>query len=137
MYYNSEREILKAEAKARIIEELENDYDGYLCDLHNRVFNEDYEYIYTSEAREMLNRYDVFDAIEEIKEYEQNNFGEVNTDFSSSCAVANMIWYIIGEEALQELMEDSAECDELWNEEIGDIERKVLIKIFKEKAEEN
>lgn len=134
--YNVMRNVLKKNAKEKIIEALENGYDGYLCDLHDEVFNTDYKYTYTSEAREILILYDVFEAIGEVQNYEQSNFGLVNTDLSNPCDVANMIWYIVGEEALQELMQDSAECDELWNEEIGDIERKVLIKIFKERMQE-
>lgn len=133
MAYNTKREELLEEAKERIVGFLEDGYDGYLCDLHNEVFNTDYEYIYTQKAKEMLNEYDVFEAIEEIKNYELDNFGTVNTDFSSPCNVANMLWYIIGEMALWELMENSGECDELWNEELGEVERKVLIRIFKEK----
>ena len=37
---------------------------------------------------------------ETIKEYEQNNFGEVTTDLSCSESVANMLAYILGEEIL-------------------------------------
>ena len=37
-----------------------------------------------------------------IKEYEQNNFGEVSTDFSDPEKVANMFAYIVGEEILFE-----------------------------------
>lgn len=132
--YNVMRNELKQDAKERIIEALENGYDGYLCELHNEVFNTDYEYTYTSDAKEMLNLYDTFEAIGEVQDYEQSNFGFINTDLLSPCDVANMIWYIIGEEALQELME--AECDKLWNEKIDEVERKVLIKIFKEKMME-
>lgn len=134
--YNYKHDELKHDAKIAILDMLESGFDGYLCDLHNETFNTSYEYVYTSEAKDMLREYDVFEAMELIKTYEQNNFGEVNTDLSDPCAVANMVWYIVGEEALQELMEDSAECEELWNEEIGDEERKVLIKIFREKMEE-
>lgn len=134
--YNFKHEELKDLAKSRIVNTLADGYYGYLCDLHNEVFNMDYEYTENEEAKEMLNAYGVFDAVGYIKDYEQDNFGEVNTDFSNPCAVANMLWYIIGEEALQELMEDSAECDELWNEELGEVENKVLLKIFREKMEE-
>lgn len=134
--YNYKHDELKHDAKNAILDMLNSGFDGYLCDLHNETFNTSYEYVYTSEAKDMLREYDVFEAMELIKTYEQNNFGEVNTDLSNPCAVANMVWYIVGEEALQELMEDSAECEELWNEEIGDEERKVLIKIFREKMEE-
>ena len=40
------------------------------------------------------------DSIDKIKEYEQDNFGEVSTDLSSSESVANMLAYILGEEIL-------------------------------------
>lgn len=75
--------------------------DVYGCDLHNSLFNEDYFIIGTAKATEFLEKYGVFKAIEEIKTYEQDNFGAVNTDFSDPEKVANMISYIIGEELLQ------------------------------------
>lgn len=134
--YNYKHEELKDIAKSRIVDTLADGYYGYLCDLHNEVFNMDFEYTDDEEAKEMLNAYGVFEAVGYIKDYEQTNFGEVNTDFSNPCAVANMLWYIVGEEALQELMEDSAECDELWNEELGEFENKLVLKIFREKMEE-
>lgn len=136
--YNYKHDELKHDAKIAIIDKLESGFgfDGFLSELHNEVFNTDYKYIYTSEAKEMLNEYDVFEAFALVKDYEQDNFGEVNTDFSDPCAVANMVWYIVGEEALYELMEDSAECDELWNEELGEVENKLVLKIFREKMEE-
>ena len=52
---------------------------------------------------------DVNDAIEHIREYEQFHFGEVNTDFSSPEAVVNMYTYIIGEEIVQEYLEELEE----------------------------
>lgn len=134
--YNYKHEELKDLAKARIIDTLADGYYGYLCDLHNEVFNMDFEYTDDEEAKEMLNAYGVFEAVGYIKDYEQSNFGEVNTDLANPCAVANMLWYIVGEEALQELMEDSAECDELWSEELGEVENKLVLKIFLEKMEE-
>lgn len=74
------------------------------CDLHNRLFNEDYFIIGYFQAEEFLKATEegIFGAIEKIKEYEQSNFGEVNTDFSSSEKVANMYAYIVGEEILSE-----------------------------------
>ena len=69
----------------------------------------------------------MFDAIRTVKEYEQDNFGVVNTDFSDPCAVLNMLWYIVGEEELCDMFEGCEEWDEFWNEEIGETETKVLI----------
>lgn len=77
-----------------------SDYGGYYCDLHDHVFNEDYYLIYNSEARAALNQYDVFDAIEKIVEYEEDNFGELLTDIGNPFAMSNMLFYIIGIETL-------------------------------------
>ena len=44
-----------------------------------------------------------------------------------------MEWYIVGEEALSELMENVSEAEEFWNEEMTEIESKVLSTKFKEK----
>lgn len=107
----------QSEAIESIIEVLENGYDGYLCDLHNEVFNSDYYIVGTYEANQALEQYGVFNAIEEIKTYEQNNFGEVYTDFSDPEKVANMLWYIIGEGVTNDL---ASEFDELWNDEINE-----------------
>jgi hypothetical protein len=73
----------------------------YGADLHNEVFNTDYYIIGTWEAKEWLKDF-TFDAIECIKEYEQDNFGEVNTDLSCPEKVVNMYVYIIGENVLNE-----------------------------------
>ena len=66
-------------------------------DLHHYAFNEDYYMVYTYDAKKWLGDM-TFDVIEHIREYEQDNFGEVNTDFSNPCAVVNMYVYIIGEQ---------------------------------------
>ena len=131
------RNELKTEAKWAIIEKLEEGYDGYLCDLHNEVFNTE---MYTNdrdEAIEILDSLGAYSVIEEITRYEQDNFGEVNTHrLASPCDVLSMFWYIIGEEALAELAEDVPEFDELWNEELTEDECLVLIDRFKKKMEE-
>lgn len=106
-----------ADAKAAIIEALtDGEYRGYYCDLYNYLFNEDYHYCYTSEAEDDLNAIGVFDAIDVIVKYEKSEFGEVNTDFTNPCAVANMLYYIVGEEVLNDLFDG---C-ELWNEVLYD-----------------
>jgi len=48
----------------------------------------------------------VFEIIEFIKEYEQDNFGEVYTDLSDPCKVVNMYVYIIGEEITYDYMNE-------------------------------
>src|SRR5699024_8775433 len=87
------------EAIEAITETIENGID-YMEDLHHYAFNEDYYITYNHEAKKALNEYDVFEAFEIIKEYEQDNFGEITTDFLNPEQVANMLWYIIGEEVI-------------------------------------
>ena len=75
----------------------------YGCDLHHEIFNTDYFIIGYYQAEQWLIKHPgIFAAIEEIKEYEQDNFGEVTTDLSSSEKVVNMYAYIKGEEILGE-----------------------------------
>ena len=57
----------------------------------------DYYIIGTWQATEWLGDR-AFQVIEFIKEYEQDNFGEVFTDLSSPESVVNMFTYIIGEQ---------------------------------------
>lgn len=69
-------------------------------DLHNEIFNKDYFIIGRYEAEQFLQKIGVFKAIEIVKEYEENNFGKVSTDFSEPEKVCNMYVYIVGEEIL-------------------------------------
>lgn len=70
-------------------------------ELHNRLFNEDYYIIGTYQAEQELAEYGTFKAIDEVKQYEQDNFGEFNTEVNPE-AILNMLAYIKGEEALNE-----------------------------------
>lgn len=131
------RNELKTEAKWAIIDKLEEGYEGYLCELHNEVFNMEMYTENRSEAIEILDSLGAYSVIEEIVQYEQMNFGEVNAHrLASPCAVLSMFYYILGEEALAELGEDVPEFDELWNEELTEAESLVLIDRFKEKMME-
>ena len=131
------RNELKTEAKWAIIEKLEEGYDGYLCDLHNEVFNMEMYTDNRDEAIKILDCLGAYSVIEEITRYEQDNFGEVNTHrLASPCDVLSMFWYITGEEALAELAEDVPEFDELWDEELTEDECLVLIDRFRKKMEE-
>lgn len=110
------KEKMKKDAKEAIIEALENGYESYYCDLHNEVFNTDYYIIGTYEAKKALEEYGVFDAIEKVQEYEKDNFGEVITDLSDPEKLVNMLYYIIGEEVLFELMAGIDAFNDGWNE---------------------
>lgn len=94
------------EALEDIKEALES-YNGYYPDLYNEVFDTDYYIIGTYQCERALEQYGTFEAIRKIQEYENDNFGEVVTDLSDPEKVANVLYYIIGDEATQELYEYS------------------------------
>jgi hypothetical protein len=71
-------------------------------DIHHHAFNEDYYIIGTYQAEQWLGD-KVFDVIESIREYEEDNFGEVNTDFSDPEKVVNMYVYIVGEQVVNDI----------------------------------
>tara|TARA_Y100000592_G_scaffold8640_1_gene12119 strand:- start:178 stop:507 length:330 start_codon:yes stop_codon:yes gene_type:complete len=87
-YFNDCLENYDKETLEQLIEDNE---------LHHEIFNTDYYIIGTYKAKQWLSD-KVFDVIEFIKEYEQDNFGEVYTDFSDAERVVNMYVYIIGEQ---------------------------------------
>jgi len=112
--YNSKEKAMKEEARTAIIEALRDGYTGYYCDLHDKVFNTDYYIIGTREAKEALEKYGVWDAIGKVKTYEEDNFGEVYTDLSDPEKLVNMLYYIIGEEVLWEMLDDSETLNGHW-----------------------
>ena len=102
------------EIKAYILDRIEEiaDYDLEMLqepyDLGHEIYNTDYYIIGTWQAKQWLGS-DVFEVIESIKYYEQSEFGEVSTDFSSPEAIVNMFVYIIGDRNIHELVEQYIE----------------------------
>ena len=76
-----------------------------LDDLHHEIFNTDFYIIGRYKASQWLGD-QVFNIINFIKEYENDNFGSVNTDFSEPEAVVNMYVYIIGEEIVADYINE-------------------------------
>lgn len=107
---------MKAQAIEAIIEALEDNYCGYYCDLHNEVFNTDYYIIGNYEAKEALREYDVFDAIELVQNYENDNFGEVYTKLSDPEKLINMVYYVIGDFVIGEMCKEIEAFNDNWNE---------------------
>ena len=81
----------------------END-KNFIEDIHHNCFNTDYFIIGTYKATQFMED-QIFNIINFIKEYENDNFGEVNTDFSQPEKVLNMYVYIIGEDIVNEYKE--------------------------------
>jgi hypothetical protein len=81
-----------------------NGANTYVSDLHHEIFNTDYFLIGYYNCEKWLNEnVGIFQAMDIIKEYEENNFGVITTDLTSSENVLNMYVYIKGEEILNEL----------------------------------
>lgn len=79
-----------------------NDKPG--CEIHNEVFNTDYFIIGRHDAEQwLIKNGGIFNAIETIKNYEQDNFGSVTTDLSEAERVCNMYVYILGDEIINDL----------------------------------
>ena len=131
---NNQKEMaMFEEARADIIECLENGFDGYYSELHNEVFNTDYYIIGAYEAKQALQEYDVFDAIYRVQDYEDKNFGERYTDISDPEKLVNMLYYIIGEEFI------SCNFDifqSIWNMLADKETNKEIIEFLKIKDEE-
>ena len=132
----------KEEVLDEILDRVE-DYEGSDFDtFENEVFNDEERNMYYNEAKDELEKFvsdedldgyetvdGVFGAIELIKEYENTEFGEVNTDFSNPCDIANMIDFIRGGNVFSDVME-KADLD--MDEDIS----AENLKLFKETAQE-
>ena len=97
---------LKQDVASYMISQLEDQVglDNDVSDLHDYLLNEDYFIIGTYKAKQWLGDM-VFEVIEHIREYEDFNFGKVNTDFSDPEKIVNMYTYIIGEEIVADYLE--------------------------------
>ena len=130
--YNKKEEAMRKEAREAIIEALEDGYSGYYSDLHNEVFNTSYYIVGVYEAKKALEEYGVWDALERVQEYEKDNFGEVYTDLSDPEKVINMLYYIIGEEMLYEMMDGIEAWEENWNNQADEeTNAEILAEILK------
>ena len=84
-------------------EDTTNDTDYCVTDLQDYIFNEDYYVIGIYKAKKALEQYGTWEAIKEVKEYEEFELGEVNTDLASPEEVANMLEFIIGNNVINSL----------------------------------
>lgn len=120
------------------------DYEGSDFETYeNETFNEASN-IYTREAALDLDKFvkddatdyedtvvdcGAFGAIQLVKAYEQDNFGEINTDLTDPCKVADMIDYIRGTRVFEELLN---EADFELDDEITEENAKKVIELAKE-----
>lgn len=123
---------MREQAREAIIEALEDGYNGYYCDLHNEVFNTGYYIIGTYQAKEALKEYDVWDAIEKVQTYEKENFGEIYTNLGNPEDLINVLYYIIGEEVLNEMMEGIEAWEDNWDNIATDETNAAILKEVKQ-----
>ncbi len=50
-----------------------------------------------------------------MQTYEKENFGEVYTDLSDPEKLVNMLFYVIGDEVLWEMLDNSETWNKKWN----------------------
>ena len=128
---NKKEQEMREEARAAIIETLENGFSGYYCDLHDEVFNTDYYTIWTHEAKKELEEFGLWDAIKKVQTYERETFGEVYTDLSDPIKLINALYYIIGEDVLSEMMNGVEELEENGNNIATDETNTAILKEVK------
>lgn len=126
-----------------IIDNLEDyigsDFETYEDETFNQESN-----IYTREAALDLDKFvkddatdyeettldnGAFAAIQLVKAYEQDELGEVNTDLTDPCKVADMVDYIRGTRVFEELLD---EADLELDDEITKESAKKVIELAKE-----
>jgi len=112
-YYKKEE--IKEHFDDFIKEQPEDWVEENIDDIHHYAFNEDYFIIGTYQAKKWCGD-EVFNIIETIREYEDMHFGEANTDFSDAEKVVNMYAYIVGEEVVNEWLENRELKNALLNE---------------------
>ena len=90
------------------IEDCDEDWiEENIDDIHHHAFNTDYFIIGYYQAEKWVgSASNAFDVLTTIQEYEDMHFGEVNTDLGDSEKVVNMYAYIVGEEVVQEWLEE-------------------------------
>ena len=94
-----------------IKETLLDNLDGYegidsytFDDVFNDLFNSDYYIIGYREAEDALKEYGIFKALEEVQEFDVENFGEWDTDYTDPEKIANMLEYIHASEYMRDML---------------------------------
>lgn len=94
-----------------IKETLLDNLDGYegiadytFDDVFNDLFNSDYYIIGYKEAENALKEYGIFKALDEVQQFDVENFGEWNTDYTDPEKIANVLEYIHASEYMQDML---------------------------------
>lgn len=119
-----------------IKETLLDNLDGYeginsytFDDIFDDLFASDYYIIGYKEAAAALEKYGIFNALEEVQRWDVANFGHWDTDYTDPEKVANMLEYIHASEYMQDML--GRACLEMYDETTIENVNK-LIKTLKE-----
>tara|TARA_R100000773_G_C4158669_1_gene77517 strand:+ start:53 stop:364 length:312 start_codon:yes stop_codon:yes gene_type:complete len=98
------KESVKKELKEYINENISTLVYQDFNDLHFSLFNENFYIIGYYKGQQWLDKHNisVFEALETIREYEDEHFGECK-HYTNAEEVVNMLAYIYGEELLIEM----------------------------------
>ena len=95
-----------------IKEILLDNLDGYkgidsytFDDVFNDLFNSDYYIIGYKEAEAALQEYGIFKALDEVQQFDVENFGHWDTDYTDPEKIANMLEYIHASEYLNDMLD--------------------------------
>ena len=95
-----------------IKETLLDNLDGYegingytFEDVFNDLFNSDYYIIGYREAADALEEYGIFNALEEVQQFDVESFGHWDTDYTDPEKVANMLEYIHASKYMQDMLD--------------------------------
>ena len=95
-----------------IKETLLDNLDGYeginsytFDDVFNDSFNSDYYIIGYRKAEEALKEYGIFKALDEVQQFDVENFGHWDTDYTDPEKIANMLEYIHASEYMQDMLD--------------------------------
>lgn len=105
----------------------------YYDDLIHEAYNTVYYIDGSKEAKEALEQYGVFDAIEKVEKYEMDSFGEIYTKLSDPLAVANMLYYVLG---IDTLYSEYSELEEAYysvlDQEVNAENNRLLLEVIDE-----
>ncbi|AUR91555.1 hypothetical protein NVP1161O_113 [Vibrio phage 1.161.O._10N.261.48.C5] len=113
---------------------VDTDYSEYFCDLANSSLGCDPYVIYHAKAKGWLKSHDldVFDVIADVREYHNANFGEFTMEINPESVVTAYMGVILNDVVgcwLNVHLEEEHHLD-LWNEEVEEVPRKLIIKIL-------
>lgn len=115
--------------KSALLDNLTDLDAPYACDIHHHLYNENEHFIYYAEAGKAADELSVWECVGVVQKYEQVYFGSIYTSLSNPCDVVNMVIYIMGQELLHQIFEDTKYFTKKWNDRLTDDELDKMLTI--------